>query len=133
MSYAEPYKLLTFPDLGDDVSVLIKNPQLLPPDMLSPEDVPLNDKGEPLNPKDGLAASFKLLAGLIVAWKVYEVFDPSDALDVDAADDPADILARLGEGTQQRFGKVTPEAVGRLPMSIITKIMEEVQRVTNPQ
>lgn len=133
MSYTEPYRLLTFPELGDDVSVLIKNPQLLPPDMLSPEDVPLNDKGEPLNPKDGLAASYKLLAGLIVAWKVYEVFDPADALEVDADADPEDLFARLGIGTQQRFGKVTPDAVGRLPMAILGRLMDEVQRVTNPQ
>ncbi|MGW1744598.1 hypothetical protein ACWCRD_03060 [Streptomyces sp. NPDC002092] len=133
MSYANPYVLLEFPDLGDDVSVLIKNPQLMPPDALSPEDVPVNDKGEPLNPQDGLNASYKVMAGLIVAWKVYEVFNPADTLDINPYDDPAAVLARLGEGTQQRFGKVTPEAVGRLPMAIITRIMEEVQRVTNPQ
>lgn len=133
MSYANPYVLLEFPDLGDDVSVLIKNPQLMPPDALSPEDVPVNDKGEPLNPQDGLNASYKVMAGLIVAWKVYEVFNPADTLDINPDDDPAAVLARLGEGTQQRFGKVTPEAVGRLPMAIITRIMEEVQRVTNPQ
>lgn len=133
MSYTEPYRLLTFRDLGDDVSVLIKNPQLLPPDMLSPEDVPLNEQGEPLNPKDAMAASYKLLAGLIVAWKVYEAFDPADTLDIDDEDDPAAIMARLDAGTQQRFGKVTPEAVGRLPMAILGRLMEEVQRVTNPQ
>lgn len=133
MSYTNPYVLLEFPDLGDDVSVLIKNPQLMPPDALSPEDVPVNDKGEPLNPQDGLNASYKVMAGLIVAWKVYEVFNPADALDINPDDDPAAVLARLGEGTQQRFGKVTPEAVGRLPMAIITRIMEEVQRATNPQ
>lgn len=133
MSYAEPYKLLTFPELGDDVSVLIKNPQLMPPDALTPEDVPVNDKGEPLNPKDGMAASYKLIAGLIVAWKVYEAFDPTDALDVDTDADPADIFARLGSGAQQRFGKVTPEAVGRLPMAILQRLMEEIGRVTNPQ
>lgn len=134
MSYTNPYVLLEFPDLGDDVSVLIKNPQLMPPDALSPEDVPLDDKGMPVNPQDGLNASYKVMAGLIVAWKVYEVFNPDDgSLDINPDDDPADVLARLGAGTQQRFGKVTPDAVGRLPMAIITRIMEEVQRVTNPQ
>lgn len=133
MSYANPYVLLEFPELGDDVSVLIKNPQLMPPDALSPEDVPLDDKGMPVNPQDGLNASYKVMAGLIVAWKVYEIFNPADGLDIGIDEDPADILARLGAGTQQRLGKVTPEAVGRLPMSIITRIMDEVQRVTNPQ
>lgn len=133
MSYTNPYVLLEFPELGDDVSVLLRNPQLMPPGALSPEEVPLNEKGEPLNPQDGLSASYKVMAGLIVAWKVYEVFNPADALDINPDDDPATVLARLGEGTQQRFGKVTPEAVGRLPMAIITRIMEEVQRVTNPQ
>lgn len=133
MSYAEPYKLLTFPELGEDVSVLIRNPQLLPPDMLSPEDVPLDDKGQPLVAKDAMAASYKMFAGLIVAWKVYEPFDPADALDIDPEADPAALFESLGSGEQLRFGKVTPEAVGRLPMAIITRIMEEVQRVTNPQ
>lgn len=133
MSYTNPYVLLEFPELGDDVSVLIRNPQLMPPDALSPEDVPLDDKGMPVNPQDGLNASYKVMAGLIVAWKVYEIFNPADGLDIDIDEDPADILARLGAGTQQRLGKVTPEAVGRLPMSIITRIMDEVQRVTNPQ
>lgn len=133
MSYTEPYKLLTFPDLGEDVSVLIKNPQLMSPEALSPEDVPLDDKGQPVNRQDGMNASYKVLARLIVAWKVYEVYNPDDTLDINPDDDPADILALLGEGAQQRFGKVTPESVSRLPAAIITRLMEEVQKVTDPQ
>ena len=105
----------------------------MPPDALSPEDVPLDDNGMPVNPQDGLNASYKVMAGLIVAWKVYEIFNPAEELDIDLDEDPRAVLTRLGGGTQQRLGKVTPETVGRLPMSIITRIMEEVQRVTNPQ
>lgn len=133
MSYTEPYKLLTFPELGEDVSVLIKNPQLMPPDALTPEDVPTNDKGEPLNPQDVKNAMGKLFAGLIVAWKVYQAFDPNDSLDIDPDADPAELFDRLGSGTQERIGKVSVENVGRLPMAIFQRLMEEVGRVTNPQ
>jgi hypothetical protein len=133
MSYANPYVLLQFPDLGDDVSVLIRNPQLMPPDSLTPGDIPLNDKGEPVNAQDAKNETYKIIAGLIVAWKVYEAFDPGDTLDIDPNADPAALFESLGAGEQQRFGKVTPDAVGRLPMAILGRLMEEIGRVTNPQ
>lgn len=133
MSYANPYVLLEFPELGPDVSVLIKNPQLMPPDALTPEDIPLNEKGEPVNAQDAMGESYKIIAALIVAWKVYEAFSSDDAVDINPDDDPADVLARLDASGQKRFGKVTPEAVSRLPMAILGRLMEEVQRVTNPQ
>ncbi|NUR65142.1 MAG: hypothetical protein HOQ47_05225 [Streptomyces sp.] len=133
MSYTNPWVLLEFPELGDDVSVLLKNPQLMPPDSLTPEDIPLDDKGEPVNPKDAQNETYKIIARLIVSWKVYEAFDPDEALDIDPDDDPAEVFALLGAGTQKRFGKVTPEAVGRLPMAILGRLMEEIGRVTNPQ
>lgn len=130
--YSNPYVLLTFPDLGDDVSVLMKNPQLLPPSEIQPEDVPTDDKGQPLDPAAANEAMYKVMARLIVAWKVYEAFDADAALDVDPDADPAELFATLGAGEQKRFGTVTPESVGRLPLAIINRIGEEVGRVADP-
>lgn len=130
--YSNPYVLLQFPDLGD-CSVLMKNPQLLPPDALIPEDVPLNDKGEALDPKAANESGYKMISGLIVAWKVFEAFGGSDSLDVDLDADPADILASIEGGAQPRLGKVTPENVAKLPVVVLNRIMEEISRVANPQ
>ncbi|NUP38167.1 MAG: hypothetical protein HOY76_14420 [Streptomyces sp.] len=133
MGYTNPYVLLQFPEVGDDVSVLMRNPQLMPPEALVPEDVPTDEKGEPLNSGDAMQASYKLIASLIVAWKVYEAFGSTDALDVDPDADPAEIFARLEGGTQERIGKVSAENVGRLPAVVLKRIMKEIEGVANPQ
>ena len=131
--YTNPYVLLQFPELGDDVSVLMKNPQLLPPTDLTPEDVAVDDEGKPLDNQAANEAGYKMMAGIIVAWKVYEAFSPSDALDIDPDADPAALFESLSSGTPARIGKVTPENVSRLPMVILKRIMEEIGRVTDPQ
>lgn len=123
--YTNPYVLLTFPELGDDVSVLMKNPQLLPPADLTPEDVPVDDDGKPLDNQAANEAGYKMMAGIIVAWKVYEAFDPTP-LDIDPDADPAALFESLSAGVPVRIGKVTPENVGRLPMVVLKRIMEEI-------
>lgn len=130
--YTNPYVLLTFPDLGDDVSVLMKNPQLLPPSEIQPEDVPTDDNGRPLDPQAANEAMYRVMARLIVAWKVYEAFAPGGALDIDPDADPADLFESLGAGEQKRLGAVTPENVGRLPLAIINRVGEEIGRVADP-
>ena len=131
--YTNPYVLLQFPDLGDDISVLMKNPQLLPPSEIQPEDVPVDENGQPLDQNAAQEAMYKVMARLIVAWKVYEAFDPNATLDVDPDADPAAIFESLGAGEQQRLGKVTTENIARLPLAIINRIGEEVGRVADPQ
>lgn len=131
--YANPYVLLQFPDLGDDVSVLMKNPQLLPPSEITPEDVPTDDNGQPVDPNEAQQAMYRVMTRVIVAWKVYEAFNPNEALDIDPDADPAELFETLGTGEQQRLGKVTPENVGRLPLAIINRIGEEIGRVADPQ
>jgi hypothetical protein len=76
---------------------------------------------------------YKVMAKLIVAWKVYEAFAPGDTLDIDPDADPADLFASLGGGEQTRLGKVTPENVARLPLAVINRIGEEIGRVADPQ
>lgn len=130
--YTNPYILVSFPDLGDDVSVLMKNPQLLPPAEMTPEDVALDANGQPIDPQAANESMYKVMAKLIVSWKVYEAFSPGDALDIDPDADPADVLAALGTGQQARLGKITPENVGKLPLAIINRIGEEIGRVADP-
>jgi len=132
MGYNEPYVLLPFPDLGADCSVLLKNPQLLAPSEITPEDVPLDDKGQPVDPQGANEAMYKVMAKIIVAWKVYEAF-AADLPQVDPDADPADVLATLQAMEQRRIGAVTPENVGRLPLAIINRIGEEIGRVADPK
>lgn len=133
MGYTNPYVLLQFPELGDDVSILMKNPQLLPPTEITPEDVPLDDKGQPLDPQAANEAMYSVFARIIVAWKVYEAFGGGDAPDIAEDADPVALFESLEVGGQQRLGAITVESIGRLPMVIIKRIMGELERVVDPQ
>jgi hypothetical protein len=129
--YTTPYVLLPFPDLGEDISVLMKNPQLQPPAAITPEDVPLDENGQPLDPQAANEAMYKVMAKLIVSWKVYEA--PSVEIEIDPNADPADVLAALDAGEPRRLGSVTPENVAKLPLAIINRVGEEIGRVADPQ
>jgi hypothetical protein len=129
--YANPFVLLPFPELGDDVSVLLKNPQLQPPAAITPEDVPVDEHGQPLDPQAANEAMYKVMARLIVSWKVYEA--PGVDIQIDPDADPADVLAALGTGEPRRLGAVTPENIAKLPLAIINRIGEEVGRVADPR
>jgi hypothetical protein len=131
--YSQPYVLLQFPELGDDCSILMKNPQLLPPKEITPEDVPLDDKGQPVDPQAANEAMYAVFARIIVAWKVYEAFSGGDTPDVPEDADPVALFQSLGGGDQPRLGAITVENIGRLPMVIIKRVMEELGRVVDPQ
>lgn len=129
--YTNPYVLLTFADLGDDVSVLMRNPQLMPPSQLQPRDVPMDDKGQPLDQEAARQASFEVMERLIVAWKVYEAF--GDEVEVAEDADPAALFEQLTAGEPRRLGAVNAENIGRLPLAILNRIGEEVGRVADPR
>jgi len=128
--YTNPYVLLEFPELGDDVSVLMKNPQLIAPSKLQARDVPLDENGQPLDPREAQEASYEVMERLIVAWKVYEAF--SDDVEIDPEADPAELFQQLAAGEPKRLGKVTTENISRLPLAILNRIGEEVGRVADP-
>lgn len=132
--YNNPYVILQFPELGDDVSVLMRNPQLLPPREVTPKDVPLDDRGQPVDPQQAQEAMYEVFARVIVAWKVY---DASQATPLDLGDDvdPVVLFASLGASPtpQPRLTAITAENVGRMPMRIINRVMEEIARVADPQ
>lgn len=130
--YTNPYVLLEFPNLGDDVSVLIRNPQLMPPAQLQPRDVPLDENGQPVDQEQARQASYEVMQRLIVAWKVYEAFGGEAEVAEDA--DPAELLEQLtAAGEPKRLGAITTENIGRLPLAILNRIGEEVGRVADPQ
>lgn len=129
--YTNPFIRLPFPDLGEDVSVLLKNPQLLPPADLQPEDIATDESGKPIDPQAANEAMYKVMARVIVAWKVYEA--PSVDITIDPNADPADILEALGASAPKRLGAVTPENIAKLPVTILNRIGEEIGRVADPQ
>ena len=129
--YTNPYVLLEFPNLGDDVSVLIRNPQLMPPAQLQPRDVPLDEHGQPVDQEAARLASYEVMERLIVAWKVFEAF--GDEVEVAEDADPAELFERLTAGDPKRLGKINTDNIGRLPLAILNRIGEEVGRVADPQ
>lgn len=130
--YTNPYILLQFPELGDDCSILMRNPQLMPPSKLTPDDVALGENGQPLDPQAANKSMFKVMAGLIVAWKVYEAFGDAGP-DIAPDADPVELMATLGSGTQPRIGEISAENVAKLPLAVINSIGEEIGRVANPK
>ena len=130
--YANPFVLLQFPELGDDVSVLMRNPQLLPPKEITPEDVAVDDKGQPVDANEAQEAMYKVFARVIVAWKVYDA--GSSPINIPEDADPVALFEQLdGGGTQPRIGAITVENMHRLPMRVINRVMEEIGRVADPQ
>jgi len=132
--YSNPYVLLQFPELGDDVSVLMRNPQLLPPSEVTPKDVPLDERGQPLDPQQAQESMYEVFARVIVAWKVY---DASESAPIEAGEevDPVALFESLNAvgAPQPRLGAITSDNVGRMPMRIINRVMEEISRVADPQ
>ncbi|MFF4403840.1 hypothetical protein [Streptomyces sp. NPDC001404] len=131
--YANRVILLKFPQLGERVSVLLRNPKLLPPGEITPEDVPLGPDGQPVDPQAAQQAMYRVMARLIAAWHVYDASSAGTAAHVDLdADDLDAQLAALEAADQVRLTDITPENVAKLPMAIINRIGEEIGRVADP-
>ncbi|MFD7016140.1 hypothetical protein [Streptomyces sp. NPDC059928] len=131
--YSNRYIPLPFPKLGERVSVLLRNPRLLPPSEITPRDVPLGSNGQPLDPAAAQEAMYEVMARVIVAWNVYDASSAGGPLDIDlTADNVDEQLKALESADQKRLGDVTAENVARLPMAIITAIGEELGRIADP-
>ena len=131
--YTNRVILLQFPELGDKVSVLLRNPRLLPPSEITPEDVAVDDKGQPLDPQAANQAMYKVMARLIVAWHVYDASTASSEASIDLdADNLDEQLDAFEAADQIRLTEITADNVAKLPMAIINKIGEEIGRVADP-
>lgn len=133
--YANPYVLRTYPELGDRVSVLMRNPQLLPPEVITPRDVPLDDKGQPLDSADAQMAMYEVMARIVVKWRVFdgsaaapEVPDLDLDVDLDAL---AEQVEALGTVDQPPLGEISAANVAKLPMAIISDLMDVIGRVAS--
>lgn len=131
--YTNRVILLEFPGLGDRVSVLLRNPRLLPPSEITPDDVDLGPDGQPVDQQAAQQAMYKVMARLIAAWHVYDASSASTAVHVDLdAEDLDTQLAAMEAADQVRLTDITPESVAKLPMAIINRIGEEIGRVSDP-
>lgn len=105
----------TYPQLGDDCFVEIRNPMLMPPSMLRPKrQVDTDANGRPLNPDDAMLAGAEVMAGLVLGWNL------TDPMDLD--DDPP--VLPLPPSVEDFLKVPTPvsEAIGEL-----------IQRARNPR
>ena len=131
--YTNRFTLLQFPELGDRVSVLLRNPRLLPPEEITPKDVAVDANGQPLDPQAATQATFEVMARLIVAWHAYDASIASSAISIDLdADNLDEQLAAVEAADQVRLGEITAESVAKLPTAMIKRITEELERVADP-
>lgn len=127
--YKDAYIPLTFPELADGCSVLIRNPQLMPPSLMeraaSMADSDAGIRSQAMN---------DVLASLIVAWRnVFPADDDLSGIDLDGEESIDDLLAKLTAREQTPLGKPTPETVAQIPMAITLRIAEQIKDVANPQ
>lgn len=123
--YANRVRTITFNDLTPDgeppIHVVLRNPQLMPPDELSPEDVQLDENGRPTDVAAAKRANDKVLAKLIIGWRVFDATDVRIDADGNELDqEPLPLPA-------------TPELVAKLPTVIWKALVDEVGNAINPQ
>lgn len=115
--YANRTIRVEFPDLSEDddlIYVVIRNPKTVPADSLMPEEVPEGPDGRP-ETTAAIAASYGVMAGLILDWHVYDgSIDDEDAPPMAL---PADV-----------------DKIKRLPLEITHKIATLIgEVVTTPR
>ncbi|MFF0409056.1 hypothetical protein ACFYUY_01300 [Kitasatospora sp. NPDC004745] len=132
--YRDRFILVTFPEVGDDASILLRNPRLVPPAMLEPDPIETDANGEPVDRDAAREATYAVFARLIVAWR--GMYDAT-AVDLPAeavhGGDLGDLLARLEETGQQPLGDPSPATVARLPIAVVNRLAEEIGNAANPR
>lgn len=118
MGYRNPVITLRFPELaddGDDVHVVIRNPQLIPAQKYAAMG---GEDGETNEQKMG--RMFGLIAELVIGWRVW---DPTVPVRVDEAGN----LVEDEETTPRLLPlPATADLVAILPQEILTKVMEKM-------
>lgn len=117
--YKNPFMLIPFDELAEGASVLIRNPNLMPPAKLQQ----IVTASEGADTGQILTAMTPLLADLIVAWRnLYPADGGTDDIDLDGDEDLADLMAKLEAREQEPLKQITPENISRLPMAVVTKL-----------
>lgn len=112
--YADRFKTIQFPDLGDDLWITIRNPKTLPPSSMRPGQIATDMNGNPLDNEQAEAQMYGVLATLVKDWHVYDA--TSEEEDQPVLDLPA-----------------TAESIAKLPLGIINRIAEELEAAINPK
>jgi hypothetical protein len=113
MAYTNRTIRLDFPELGDDIWVVINNPMLMPASRLQSDiDIKVGEDGKPIDPKQAITATFDIASKLVQSWNVYDPFDETDT--------PMELPATI-------------EKLQLLPMTITLRISEIVGKALNPQ
>jgi hypothetical protein len=103
------------------IHVALRNPRLIPLDMLQPREVELGPDGRPVDLDAAKRANNEVLAKLIIGWRVYDASDVSvdeDGNELDQAPLPL---------------PATPDSVAKLPTSIFIALTKEVTEAMDPQ
>lgn len=122
--YSNPVVHLAFPELSepdDPIWVSIRNPKLMGLTELQPKSAITDNEGKPLDNDEARKAMYEVYARLILGWRVY---DPS-SIEIDQETGEYKGMTRLAH-------PATPELVAKLPISIITRLSEELRAALNP-
>jgi hypothetical protein len=116
--YLDRVITVSFPELtkdpaADPVWVQLRNPMLVPPELLV-TDVPTGPDGMPISAAAGLASMYEVIGKLALDWRVY-----------DATTDPRKPPVLLGEPSAENAAK--------LPIAIINKIGKMIEAAATPQ
>lgn len=128
MGYANRVLKLDFPELSEDTDtdpiwVTIRNPRLVPPHELTPEQVTPIVDGQPEDQAAANASMHNMVAKLVVGWRAYDATQP---IVLDAAGNDTTVPELLPPD----FSAVN---VAKLPMEIINRIAREMQEASNPR
>ena len=123
--YANRVITLRFEELTEEgepeIHVVMRNPRLMPPGDLVPENVELDENNQPTDLEAAKKANNGLLAKLIIGWRVYDASDIQiDADGYELDQEPLPLPA-------------TAELVGKLPTAIFMAMIKEVTDAVNPQ
>lgn len=108
---------------NDPVWVAIRNPRLIPPHELTPDQDTVVVDGEAADPQAAARSMHKTFAKLIIGWRVYDCTTP-----VELNEHGEDITEQVLLPSDR-----TPENVARLPMEIINAIADEVKEASTPR
>lgn len=128
MGYSNRIIRIPFPDLtadpeNDPIWVALRNPRLVPPEELTPDQDTGITSGVPDDAKAANRAGRKVMAKLIVGWRAYDASIPPEINAVGEDVTPQVLLPH----------DFSPENIARLPLEIIQAIGKEMTDAINPR
>jgi hypothetical protein len=128
MGYSNRIIRIPFPDLTDDpetdpVWVAIRNPRLVPPSELQPDQVTGITDGVPNDVEAANKGMYRIMSRLIVGWRAYDASQPVQLNAVGEDITPQTLLPP----------DYSADNIARLPMEIVTAIGREMTEAVNPR